>query len=39
MVAVKAAGNFIKDPQRACVDYGDASVERGLLRRSSPQPA
>lgn len=24
---------LIKDPERACADYGDASVDRGLLRR------
>lgn len=24
---------LIKNPKRACADYGDASVDRGLLRR------
>jgi hypothetical protein len=25
--------DLIKNPERACADYGDSSVERGLLRR------
>src|SRR5690349_13902191 len=25
--------DLIRDPKRACADYGDASVDRGLLRR------
>jgi hypothetical protein len=25
--------DLIEDPKRACADYGDASVDRGLLRR------
>jgi hypothetical protein len=24
--------DLIKSPERACADYGDSSVERGLLR-------
>jgi hypothetical protein len=25
--------DLIRNPERACADYGDASVDRGLLRR------
>jgi hypothetical protein len=35
--AVKAfrrvRADLIRDPKGACADYGDTSVERGLLRR------
>jgi len=29
----RVLANLIKDPKGACADYGDASVDRGLLRR------
>jgi hypothetical protein len=29
----RVRADLIKDPNRACADYGDAGVDRGLLRR------
>ena len=29
----RVRADLIKDPKAACADYGDASVDRGLLRR------
>lgn len=29
----RVRADLIKDPKGACADYGDASVDRGLLRR------
>ena len=29
----RVLADLIKDPNRACADYGDAGVDRGLLRR------
>ncbi|QOZ54352.1 hypothetical protein [Bradyrhizobium sp. CCBAU 53338] len=29
----RVRADLIRDPERACADYGDASVDRGLLRR------
>ncbi|MDI3564165.1 hypothetical protein [Bradyrhizobium sp. Arg816] len=29
----RVRADLIRDPKRACADYGDASVDRGLLRR------
>ena len=29
----RVRADLIRDPNRACADYGDAGVDRGLLRR------